>query len=163
MERQENAGWAEYIKVSEYYDAEMLAKGIRPGTKAAEPYEAARRQSAELIGQDFPIWYQNRQQEVNLSKKPTVTAIFTVLNNDKFDASQQAKTPLWQGLREWAKVREAYANLVQSEGRQQASEAINAAYQESARLITLDYPEFGPFFERYLKRDKLDKVQIRLK
>ena len=163
MKRQENAGWAEYIKVSEYYDAEMMAKGIKPGTKAAEPYENAKRTSAELIGQDFPIWYQNRQQEVNLSKKPTVTAIFTVLNNEKFAKSAQAKTPLWIGLREWANIREDYANLVQSEGRQQASEAIDAAYQEAARLIALDYPEFGPFFERYLKRDKLDKVQIRLK
>lgn len=163
MKRQENAGWAEYIKVVQEYDAEMLANGIKPGTKAAEPYEVAKRQSAELIGEAFPIWYQNRQQEVNLSKKPTVTAVFTVLNNENFRKSGQAKSPLWEGLREWATIREYYADIVQSEGRQQASEEINAAYQESGRLISLYYPEFAPFFERYLKQDKLDKVQIRLK
>jgi len=162
-ERQENAGWAEWIKAVEYYDAQMLAGGIKPGTKAAEPYEAAKRQTRELIGKDFPIWYQNRQQELDLSKAPTINAINTVLNSDNFNKSKQAKSPLWQGLREWAQVREYYADAVQREGRQQANEAINSAYQESARLITLYYPEFGPFFERYLKRDVLDKVQIRLK
>lgn len=163
QERQISAGWAEYIKVSDYYDAQMLADGVKAGTKAAEPYEAARRASAEAIGKDFPIWARMRQQEINLSKKPAVEAINTVLNNDKFAKSSQAKTELWQGLKEWAEVRQYYADIVLSEGRQQADEAINAAYQESARLIALDYPEFGPFFKRYLESDKLDKVQIRLK
>ena len=162
-QRQENAGWSEYLKAVEYYDAQMLANGIKPGTKAAEPYDNAKRQTAELVGKDFPIWYQNRGQEVDLSKKPRVTALFTVLNNDKFNKSKQAKTPLWKGLREWAQVREYYASVVQQEGKQQANAAIDAAYQESAKLIALDYPEFGAFFERYLKQDKLDKVQIRLK
>lgn len=161
--RQENAGWAEYIKASEYYDAQMEARGIKAGTKAAEPYEAAKRQSAELIGKDFPMWFEQRREGIDLDKTPTVTAIFTVLNNDKFNRSNQAKTPLWEALRYWAEVREEYSNAVQAQGRQQASEAINAAYQETARKITLDYPEFGPFFERYLKQDKLNKVQIRLK
>jgi hypothetical protein len=158
-----NAGWSEYLKVSAYYDSLMMAKSIKPGTKASEPYSKALQESAIAIGKDYPVWYSNREQELNLSKKPRVEAINTVLNDDKFNNSSQAKTPLWQGLREWANVRQEYSDMLQAEGRQQASDSYTAAIQESARLISLDYPEFGPFFERYLKQDRLDRVQVRLR
>jgi hypothetical protein len=48
-------------------------------------------------------------------------------------------------------------------GKQQGDEITLLRYEEAARRISIDHPEFRGFFERYLSGDKLNKVQIRLK
>jgi len=156
QQRQENLGWDRYIKASEQIDAIYANESSDFRTRAKQI-------ARERIAQDYPIWFERYGQEINTNKTSVVQSIITVLNNDKFANSVQGQSSLWQGLRRWAVARQQIADEVAAEGRQQADEINLLRYEEAARRISLDHPEFREFFERYLAGDKLNKVQIRLK
>jgi hypothetical protein len=155
-ERQVQQGWDIYLdeveKIEvEYKDAPLeLINGIKRIVK-------------ENVGKEYPIFLEQGNQDIDLDIKPRVSAINKVLNDDKFINSKQAETPLWQGLRAWAEEREKLSDALTKEGKQQADKLTKEIYLITARNIALDYPEFGPVFERYLSNDKLNKVQVRLK
>ena len=156
QQRQENLCWDRYMRASEQIDSIYA-------NESAEFRRTAKQIAREKIGQEYPIWFEQYGQEIDTNKTPVVQSIITVLNNDKFANSQQGQSSLWQGLRRWAVVREQLADELAAKGRQAADEMTTLRYEEAARRISLDHPEFRPFFERYLSGDKLNIVQTRLR
>lgn len=155
-ERQVNIGWDIYLA-----EAEKLEVRLKDAPQGV--INAAKSMLKENVGKDYPLFFEKSGQDIDLNLIPRVTAINTVLNDETFSRSNQAKTPLWQALRIWAEERQELSDMLTQNGRKEADKVTEEIYKQTARNIAVDYPEFWPVFERYLSGDKLNKVQVRLK
>jgi hypothetical protein len=96
--REISIGWGEYIPKVEVLNSQMLSQGIRPGTNAAEPYEAEKKRLKAEIGAKYPAWFRVSEDRNPSKTGDRMEAIYSVLTNPKFMKSSQGKTDLWQGL-----------------------------------------------------------------
>ena len=163
QKREISVGWGEYIPKAEVLNAQMLAAGIRPGSTAAEPYEAEKRRLKAEIGAKYPAWARVNQ-DINPSRTAKrMEAIYSALTNTRFMNSAQGKTDLWQGLLEYGKVREQIRNTIKARDGGITSGSLDrvtnadlaSALQYERIRIGSKYATFFDFAERYLDNDNL--------
>ena len=161
--REISIGWGEYIPKVEVLNAQMLAAGIRPGTTAAEPYEAEKRRLKAEIGAKYPEWFRVSEDRSPSRTTKRMEAIYSALTNTRFMNSAQGKTDLWQGLLEYGKVREQIRNTIKARDGAITSGSLDrvtnadlaSALQYERIRIGSRYATFFDFAERYLDNDNL--------
>ena len=163
QKREISVGWGEYIPKVEVLNSQMLSQGIRPGTNAAEPYEVEKKRLKAEIGAKYPAWFRVSEDRNPSKTGDRMEAIYSVLTNPKFMNSSQGKTDLWQGLLEYANIREQMRSTIKARDGVVTSGSLDrtsngdlaSALQYERIRIGSRYATFFDFAERYLDNDNL--------